>query len=336
MQKFRKIILSRTDNLGDVILTLPLAGIIKSVYKDCEIYFIGKSYTQPIIMSSRFIDHFLDREKVIADPRILKNTGADAIIHIYPDKSIAKAAFKAGIPLRAGTSHRWFHWLYCNKLIRFSRRKSDLHEIQLNQKLLKPLGIEISEMKDLENFYGMSKVHSLKADLQSMIRNDKFNLILHPKSKGSAREWPLKNYSDLIKSLPAKSFEIFITGTQNEGDLVKSQLPEIYSQENVHDLSGKCSLEELIGFIKASDGLIACSTGPLHIASALGKYACGIYPPMKPIHPGRWAPVGKKAMHLVLQKECSECRNSNKCACIESISVSQVTDIVKKWREDKG
>jgi heptosyltransferase-3 len=335
MQKFKKIILSRTDNLGDVILSLPLAGIIKSIFKDCEIYFIGKSYTRPIITSSIFIDHFLDREEIINDLQLLSDIKADVIIHIYPDKAIARSAYKANVPLRIGTSHRLFHWLYCNRLVKFSRRKSELHEIQLNQKLLKPLGIDILPTKSLGKFYGISRLEPLNNHFLSLIQKNKFNLILHPKSKGSAREWPLKNYLELIKFLPSEHFEIFLTGTQNEGGLIKAQLPEIYSQKNVHDLAGKCSLTELIGFINAADGLVACSTGPLHIASALGKYACGIYPPMKPIHPGRWAPIGKRAMHLVLQKDCSECRNSNKCSCIEAITVQQVAGVVKKWREDK-
>src|SRR4051812_24763258 len=104
MRKFKKIILSRTDNLGDVILTLPLAGIIKSVFKDCEIYFIGKNYTEPIISSSAYIDHFLDRDDIIKNPPLLTDIKADAILFIYPDKDLAKIASKAGIPLRIGTS----------------------------------------------------------------------------------------------------------------------------------------------------------------------------------------------------------------------------------------
>jgi ADP-heptose:LPS heptosyltransferase len=43
MQKFKKIIISRTDNLGDVILTIPMAGIIKSIYKDAEIFLLERT-----------------------------------------------------------------------------------------------------------------------------------------------------------------------------------------------------------------------------------------------------------------------------------------------------
>ena len=327
----KKIVLSRTDNLGDVILTLPLAGMLKKQYPQSQLIFIGKKYTEAIIKSSQYIDIFLDREQVIASPEVLKNLKADVIIHVFPDKEIAKVAKKIGIPLRIGTSHRLFHLLYCNKLINFSRKKSSLHEAQLNCKLAEPLGIQVPALADIPLYYGMKAVR--KTDINP--DKNKFNLILHPKSKGSAREWPLDYFENLIKELPPYLFHIYITGTDKEGELIKQQQSSIFSHSHVTDLTGRFSMEELINFINEADGLVACSTGPLHIASALGKYACGIYPPMKPVYPGRWAPLGKHASYLVLDKECSDCRKSMDCACIKSISVAQVRKVVLSWQAQK-
>ncbi|HXA00716.1 MAG TPA: glycosyltransferase family 9 protein [Cytophagaceae bacterium] len=331
----KKIIISRTDNLGDVILTLPLAGILKSEFKDCEIFFIGKSYTRSIIESSIFIDHFIDREEIIKNAGILNNIKADIIVHVYPDKRIARAAYKSNIPVRIGSSHRFYHWLYCNKKINFSRKNSSLHEAELNQKLLEPLGIIRRPATEIAGFYGMEKITRLNQNQSALLDKNKFNLILHPKSKGSAREWPLDNYLALINNLPAQKFQVFITGTEQEGKLMKEQKPEIFQIQNIWDLTGKYSLSELVSFINAADGLLACSTGPLHIASALGKFACGIYPPMKPIHPGRWAPIGKKARYLALNKDCQDCRKSEKCACIAAISVGEVSQIITDWEKER-
>jgi ADP-heptose:LPS heptosyltransferase len=89
------------------------------------------------------------------------------------------------------------------------------------------------------------------------------------------------------------------------------------------------SLNQLIAFIDYSDALVAASTGPLHIAAALGKVAIGIYPPIKPMHPGRWAPVGKKATYLVLDKNCSDCKNEGLCHCMSEIKPHQVKQILE-------
>jgi ADP-heptose:LPS heptosyltransferase len=64
------------------------------------------------------------------------------------------------------------------------------------------------------------------------------------------------------------------------------------------DLCGRLSLDEYITLISSSYALVAASTGPLHIAAACGIRAIGLYSPMRPIHPGRWKPIGKQAFFI--------------------------------------
>src|SRR4030095_7735377 len=143
----------------------------------------------------------------------------------------------------------------------------------------------------------------------------KYNLILHPKSRGSAREWGLKNFISLIRQLDPDRYKIFISGTAAEKPLVQPLLDEI--PHLVTDITGIMELSQFISFIEACDGLIACSTGPLHLAAALGKDALGIYAPVRPIHAGRWGPVGKNSEVFVLNKVCNDCsKNKNPCHCV--------------------
>jgi len=326
--KINKIIISRTDSIGDVILTLPVAGVLKKYYPEIEIYFLGKSYTKEVAVTSWHIDHFINWDEIKElEPKDqihkIAEIGADAIIHVFPVKEIASLAKKANIPVRIGTTGRLFHYLNCNKLVPISRRRSNLHEAQLNLKLVEP----ITEKKDytlneISNYYGFNKIEQLKDDLQKLISKEKFNLILHPKSKGSAREWGLKNFAELIEILPKDKFEIFFSGTKEEGELIGEEILEKFP--TINDLTGILSLKDLISFINEADGLIAASTGPLHIASALDKYALGIYPPIKPMHPGRWAPVGKKASYIVKDIKCTKCRKSLSCECMENIQPEAV------------
>ncbi|WP_448529568.1 glycosyltransferase family 9 protein [Raineya sp.] len=327
-----KIIISRTDNLGDVILTLPLAGFFKEQNPENQVVFIGKNYTQAIIESSVYVDTFLAKEAILANPHLLAQENADAILFVFPDLEIAQIAKKARIPTRIGTSHRWWHWWYCNKRVNFSRKNSNLHEAQLNFKLLEGLDLFLEPNFGLiQDWYGL-QAPMLPENLQNLLSKEQLNIILHPKSKGSAREWHLDSYFALAKQNSDKQF--FITGTQAEGELVSTQKPQIFELPNVKNLTGKLTLQELIAFIGAVEGIVACSTGPLHIAAALGKYALGIYPPIRPMHPARWQPIGKKAKVLVLEKECSSCRKSNFCACINAISVAEVSQEIAKWQKE--
>ena len=91
----------------------------------------------------------------------------------------------------------------------------------------------------------------------------------------------------------------------------------------------------MISFLNHADGLVAASTGPLHIAAALGKHALGIYPPIRPMHPGRWAPLGERAEFAVMDKSCSECRNiSVQCYCMNEITARQLADRVLTWKKN--
>jgi len=64
------------------------------------------------------------------------------------------------------------------------------------------------------------------------------------------------------------------------------------------------------------------------LAAALGRLAVGIYPPIKPMHPGRWAPLGKNAHYVVKNIECNDCKKSLHCQCINEITPQQVMDLI--------
>ena len=327
--KPERIIISRTDNIGDVVLCLPVAGVLKKQFPECKIIFLGNSYTQAIIESCEFVDEFIDGKLIIqaeekSAVNVLKNLRADVIIHVFPNKKLAVLAKKAKIPLRIATTNRSFHWGKCNKLIRLSRKRSLCHEAQLNLKLLTPLGVkELFSLGEIPTYFGLNKIKPLRNELKKLLQPDKFNLILHPKSKGSAREWGLDHFAELIDLLPADKFRIFISGTKEEGIAMKEFIGQ---HPSVVDITGKCSLPEFVSFIANADGMIAASTGPLHIAAAMNKIALGIYAPMRPIFPTRWAPLGKNADYIVLDKKCNDCKKSKECECIRSIQPNEVKE----------
>lgn len=333
MQNNPVIIISRTDSIGDVVLTLPMAGIIKQFIPQSKIIFLGRNYTRDVIALSEHVDEFVSYDDILKlniNEQIVafKKLNTTHIIHVFPVKEIAHLAKKAGISNRIGTTNRLWHWFTCNVRIKLSRKNSDLHEAQLNTKLLSPLGINKEfSVEELANNYGFTKVPALEKVYTDLIDTSKTNIILHPKSKGSAREWGLDNFSRLISELDKTTHTIYISGTQQEGELVKDLIAK---HPDVINLTGKLSLQQFIAFINHCDVLIAASTGPLHIASALGKKAIGLFAPMRPIHPGRWKPIGAKANYLVLNKDCSDCRKTMDCHCIREIKIMDVINVIDK------
>ena len=236
---------------------------------------------------------------------------------------------KAGIPNRVGTTNRLYHWGKVNRMVKLSRKNSTLHESQLNCMLLKPLGItHVPALSAIGGYTGFTKIPALTEAGNALLDPAKVNVILHPKSNASAREWSLGNYAALIRLLPESGYRIFISGTDKEKLVLADWLKTL--PPHVTDITGRFTLPDFIAFISRAGYLVAASTGPLHIAAACGIGAIGIYPPIKPMHPGRWQPVGKNAHALCIGKSCDACRNNpQSCVCINEVTPLQVAALLK-------
>lgn len=281
------IAISRTDSIGDVIVTLPLCGFIKKYSPNTRITFIGRTYTQAIVEACPFVDNFVNFDK-----RENVELNVDACVFAFPDGEVMKWVKEQGVKKRIATGSRIASWKFANDRIFFSRKNSDLHESQLNFYLLYPFGVkEIPSLEEIKAW------HILKPQLECPLplEPNKRSVVFHMLSKGSALNWSLEQYQKLASLLPASEFNIYITGTEDEGVRIRNHFQ---FDEHIIDVSGKLSLPQLIAFIASCDTLVAASTGPLHIASALGIQAIGLYPSKRPMHPGRWMPLGRNATYL--------------------------------------
>lgn len=323
------ILLSRTDSIGDMMLALPMAKALKDIFPETKIYFLGREYTRAVVACCEYVDGFVELNDFLNKNIKIDEKPFDVIVHVKPEQHVARRAKQLRIKTRIGTTNRIFHWTTCNRLVKLSRRKSTLHEAQLNLKLLKPFGIEHTFSYDeIIELYGFKNLKPLQQNFASLIDKEKYNLILHPKSRGSAREWGLENFKTLINQLDKNNFKIFISGTAEEKKLMQPFLDEV--KNDVTDIAGLMPLEQFISFINCCDGIVACSTGPLHIAAALGKDALGIYAPLHSIRPQRWGPIGSNTNVFIIDRNCNDCyKNKMPCHCIKEIKPVTIEAFLK-------
>ena len=290
MSKFAfpsSLAIARTDSIGDVIVTLPLCGFIKKYSPNTRITFIGRGYTQAIVEACPFVDEFVNFDK-----HSESSLKVDVCVFAFPDAEVMQWVKAQGVQKRIATGSRIASWKFANDRVFFSRKSSDLHESQLNFHLLYPFGV-----KDIPTLEEIRAWHVLKPQVESPIQLEpnKRSVVFHMLSKGSALNWSLHQYQELTARLPAPDFNIYITGTEEEGVRIRQGFQ---FDEHIIDVSGKLSLPQLIAFISSCETLVAASTGPLHIASALGIRAIGLYPSRRPMHPVRWMPLGSNASYL--------------------------------------
>lgn len=330
----KHLIISRTDSIGDVLLTMPMVTVLARKFPATRITFLGSAYTRDLIMMHPAIHQFADWGEIASLPpneqvAALQSFGADAILHVFPRRQIAFLAKAAGIRIRIGASGRLYHFVTCNRVVLLSRKKSDTHEAIHNLALLRPLGIKGRILpEDIASLYGLKFPREVPPSAQWFLDPGKTNVILHPGSRGSGREWGLDNFARLIQSLPPSLYNIILTGNEGEGKNFRPKL--VLPFAHVRDSSGSLSLSGLTGLIAQAQVMVAASTGPIHIAAAAGIHAIGLFAPIRPIHPARWRPLGKNVSVLVNGKsDCNKCKNDTSCICMQQISPESVAAIIQ-------
>ncbi len=335
-------LVSRTDAIGDVVLTLPVCGHLKQLFPGCRVVLIGRTYTQAVAEACPWVDDFLNFDLLSALSKteqleLLQAQQAEVILHVFPNKLLASLARQVGIPIRIGTRNRLFHWFTCNRLVALSRRHSPLHEAQLNLQLVAPFHagapLSLTEVADLVRLQPSEVLATEWRQVLSERTESQLNVVLHPRSRGSAREWGLAHFGTLARLLHAAGHRVFVTGTAAEGEELREWLTQ-HQAYLAADLTGRLTLPQLLAFLHQADGIVAGSTGPLHLGAALGRYTLGFYPPIRPMHPGRWAPLGPRAGYLVFNRpDCQDCRSQPAaCACIKALAPTQALQHILAWK----
>lgn len=334
----KKILLVRTDKIGDVVLTLPCSGIIKKNYPNSEVHFLVSEYTKSLPEANFTTDKVLTIKslkdiKLSELVKIIKGENYDICIVFHPRFKIALAALLAGIKLRIGTGYRWYSFLF-NSKVYDHRKTAEFHELEYNIRLLQKISIK-SEVNKSNIEYNLKINNKTEQKVIQELSNlginlSKKNIIIHPGSGGSSEDWPIKRFSELVFIMAHKlDVNIFITGSLNEFDLCNS----LTGFPNVYNLAGKFNLEEFMALVNLSEVLIANSTGPIHIAAALDKKVIGFYPKIVQCSAKRWGPYSHNVVVFEPTIGCKNCTREQ-CStlnCMNSIESEDVFLSVDKF-----
>lgn len=324
MNSLRRILLARTDRLGDVILATPAATALKQTFPELEVFFLARRYTAGILEMHPHVDGIICLEEVGTGALAsrLKKCGFDAVVALFPRPQQAWSFFQAGIPLRVGTGYRWYSFLYSRR-VHQHRKHAQRHEAEYNLQLLEPLGLAGATVE-----FHCRPDPAVELEVTRLLAaqgvKDGF-VVLHPGSGGSAREWPPEHFAALAHSLVAvQQRQVVLTGHASERELTQ-RIQQLAAKKPI-DLAGRLTLKQLAGVIARAAVFVSNSTGPLHLARMVGTPVVAFYPPITACRPERWGPYGRRADVLMSQQEeCFRCRNSRLrgCACMQAIPVAE-------------
>jgi heptosyltransferase III len=320
------ILVVRTDRIGDVILTLPLVEVLKTNFPRTTISMMVTSYTAPLVEGSAEVFLYNSQGSFFGMVAALRRARIDVAVVAYPRFRIALMLWFAGIPIRIGTGYRWYSFLF-NRRVYEHRKTVTKHESEYNISLAKELGCSLPEKVSVQVVISEQAEEAAQDIRRSLNIGPADRLVLlHPGSGGSARDWKPERFAQLALDLKKNGFCVVITGGLHEAELVHRV--QALADNQVRAYVSTVGLKEFAALIQTAELFVANSTGPLHIAAAVGTPVLGFYPPVRVMSPKRWGPITEKQKIFVPNPaQCQRCRGGE-CRGSDCMDQIAVTDVV--------
>ena len=129
-----KVVINRTDAIGDTILTIPMARKLKAHFTNCHVIFVATPKTVSLFELNPNVDEYwvYDKSKsklsnfISLREKFQKNK-ITHYFHVGGSHIPSLAAFSAGINFRGGLLNEWPSFFLLNK---GSRQRRSLVEMQ--------------------------------------------------------------------------------------------------------------------------------------------------------------------------------------------------------------
>jgi heptosyltransferase-2 len=288
---------------------------------EAAVGFLCRSYTQPLVERCPDVDEVVvrsDDASLRADISTLSAGRWDVILFPNARPDLAIASYIAGIPKRIGTGYRWYSVLF-NERIMDHRKTAEHNEATFNLRMLASMGLTVDPDLRPSIVLGFDEIARAEQWRTSTVPTPEAPYaVLHMGSGGSSHDWPLANWIELASSL-ADQFTIVFTGSEPELAAIQSAVNTLGSSGiRAHSFIGR-PLPELAALLAAADLVVSGSTGPGHLAAALGAPTIGLFPLPLPLSKERWGFRGRNAVNLS-PTPLASCPSCEDCTCMQRIA----------------
>ena len=337
-KKTKKILIVRTDRLGDVVLSTPVIECVRDWAPEAHIAFLCRPYTREVVEHNPYLNEVLSYDKygrhrgwlsTIRFARELKKKKFDCAIILHATNRVNVLCWLARIPKRVGWNRKK-GFLLTHK-VSYIKREGTKHEMEYAFDILKAAGIPVTTEK-------LSLVVPDETQFKTKKRLIEYGftrgfIAIHPGASSPSKIWPLTRFSELIDDIyRVKNLPVIVVGGKDEKKLGE-ELAE-GRESFVKDCTGIFSVSELAAVLKESCALVSNDSGPVHVACALGTPVIAIFGrKMTGLGPKMWGPVTENSTVLQHDVGCQVCL-ADDCdknfACLEAVSVNEVMKALER------
>ncbi len=367
--KLNKILIIRTDRLGDCILSTPALEALKNINKNAEIDILTTPYTADVFTGNPYLhDIIIDdaAEYSIFSSQFrrliyeISGRRYDACFILHLNARSALIPFLARIPVRVSPATKIYQIFSTIRILQ-KRSACEKNEAEYNLDLIKRafevdfkntparLFFKYTDKLFAENYINRMLNELKNSSIENLKKKGRKLIMVHPGCGGSALNMSPDNYAALISALQNAGFEILLsTGPAEENlkeyILAKLKIKPIYYKTEIFK-NNEFSLKKTFAIISLCDAVIAPSTGILHAAAALARPVTALFCPIFVCTPRRWGPYMPAAAEIITpgtisniennithEKYCIKCAGS-RCAhfnCMDKINNIEIIEKLKK------
>jgi ADP-heptose:LPS heptosyltransferase len=318
----RNILIINRLGIGDVVVTTPLAKLIKE-HNQAKVGFVVAAKSADLLTNHSFIDDVFayskkDRKKIISEIRQKNYNEAIIVDGRFSSTLLAWQSgcqlVNKGFEISVGAS-RWF--------VRKEREIKAIEDYSSYIQLINP------EITSYEVEAVLGKPDAIREQYlsdwlaQQKTLTSKLVLVM-PKSAAINKNWPITYFTKLNHFLNDRGIIPVYIGSANDAEYIKK------IQGNMTNAAGMFSLRELPVIAKHAAFAISVCTGPMHIISTVKIPIIILYGPSDPV---RWAPSNA----IVLQSklpcvpcERLDCTEKQGETCMAALLPEQVEAIIKE------
>lgn len=265
MSQIKKILVIRLSSFGDIILSFPLLKKLREKFPETELHFLTKENYKEVIDLNPEVDKILTLKDPMSDFRNeIKEEKYDLILDIHKNfRSIFLSAFN-GKKVKRYSKDNLKKFL----LVKF---KIDLlkNEVPVYKKYLNTISEYISN--DEYNF----SISELTFEKEKIIKGE--YIVIAPSSRHFTKTYPKDKFVNFVNEFhKSNKIQFVLVGDNSDRD--KSICSYIAGKsENVTDLCGKISIDQLAGVLYNADKIITNDSAILHFSEALGKNVSAIF-----------------------------------------------------------
>ena len=338
----KNILIIKPSALGDIVQSLPVAGIIKKNWPGAKIIWLIKKQFADLLKDHPWIDGLILFDSKTAAKALrsfkaykqvkpffnqLKATDFDIALDLQGLFRSGFFAFKSSAKKRIGpsTAREFATVFYTDKI------KPDP-----NNPSLLDYHIKMTEAAGCKKFnvgYGLKPNGNDIKRIQTLLKENNLKennfAILACSSAQDYKCWPEEKFAVLADTI-SKKYNLKIAAVGTNADKDKIEKISKKAKTIIADLSGQTDIRQLMAVLYKSSIVISNDTGPGYIAYAMKKPVVFIY---GPTNPGRVAQRGDNrtvaAIDAFSRGFVKESKNPNHR--IEAVSVDMVLNKVCAW-----